>query len=173
MTTHPSQVHLPQDVQHAFRLAMGAVCTPVAVVTAFDRHRPHGTTVSAFTSLSMTPPMLLVSLDASSDLLTHVTEQRRFGVNVLASSQHALATNFARKGDDKFTGVDWSRSSELPRLSHAAGWVACELADLVPGGDHVIALGHVIDAGHTDDTPLTYHRRVFGTHSAFGREATS
>ncbi len=60
------------DLVADFRDAMATVCTPVAVVTAMDGERPHGTTVSAFASLSVDPPMVLVALDARSDLLTLV-----------------------------------------------------------------------------------------------------
>lgn len=154
------------SIQLAFRQSMASVCTPVSVVTAFEGSRPHGTTVSAFASLSMAPPMLLVSLDRSSDLLALITESRRFGVNVLASDQHELAINFARKGADKFGRAKWSRAYDLPRLVGAASWLACDLADLIPGGDHVIALGHVRDAVTADAAPLTYHQQIFGTHSA-------
>ncbi len=52
-----------QDFTTAFRDVMAGVCTPVTVVTALDGDRPHGTTVSAFASLSMAPPMVLVALD--------------------------------------------------------------------------------------------------------------
>lgn len=82
----------------AFRAAMAAVCTPVSVVTTMEDGLPYGTTVSAFTSLSLEPPMLLVSLDRNSDLLAMIRRTGRFGLNVLASSQPELAMNFARKG---------------------------------------------------------------------------
>lgn len=149
----------------AFREVMAGVCTPVSVVSGMDGDRPHGTTVSAFASLSMTPPMVLVSLDRGSDLLRLVQSTGRFGVNILASNQHKLALVFARKGADKFAGVDWSLRHGLPRLHGASGWLACELAQLVPGGDHLIALGTVVDAQVMAAPPLTYHARVFGTHS--------
>ncbi|HEY1665807.1 MAG TPA: flavin reductase family protein, partial [Trebonia sp.] len=85
-----------------FRDTLARVPTPVTVVTSHIDRRPHGTTVSAFSSLSLEPPMILVSLDQNSDLLKIIEESGRFGVNVLASGQQSLATTFARKGDDKF-----------------------------------------------------------------------
>ncbi|MEY1676332.1 flavin reductase family protein [Gordonia sp. ABKF26] len=150
-----------------FREVMARVCTPVAVVTAFDGPRAHGTTVSAFTSLSMGPPMILVSLDRGSDLLAIVRRTGRFGVNVLAHDQAEVALRFARKGDDKFDGVCWSDSAGLPRIDGASGWLACTTEALVDGGDHVVALGNVVATGTTPAPPLTYHDRVFGTHRAF------
>ncbi|MCZ4578136.1 flavin reductase family protein [Gordonia westfalica] len=150
-----------------FRDVMARVCTPVAVITAFDDERPHGTTVSAFTSLSMGPPMILVSLDRGSDLLSIIRRTGRFGVNVLAHDQADVALRFARKGADKFDGIAWSGSSALPRLDGASGWLACTTESLVDGGDHVVALGNIVETGLTPAAPLTYHDRVFGTHSAF------
>ena len=151
----------------AFREVMAGVATPVAVVTTVCDGLPHGTTVSAFASLSMEPPMVLVSLDRGSDLLARVQLTQRFGVNVLGAGQAALALAFARKGGaGKFTGVHWETDSGLPRLPGAPGWLACDVAALVDGGDHVIALGTVVSAGCVDVPPLTYHGRVFGTHAA-------
>ena len=153
-------------LRETFRDVMAGVCTPVSVVTAMAGARPHGTTVSAFASLSMTPPMVLVSLDRGSQLLTLVRASGRFGLNVLASTQSALALAFARKGDTKFDGVTWTQEDAVPRLHGAPGWLACEVAGLVEGGDHVIALGNVVSAERRMGPPLTYHARVFGTHSA-------
>lgn len=148
-----------------FRSVMAGVATPVSVVTAMDGDLPHGTTVSAFASLSMSPPMVLVSLDRGSDLLEIVRRSRRFGVNVLGSAQSALALAFARKGLDKFVGVAFDVDHGLPRLAGAPGWLACDVADLVVGGDHVVALGSVVGADTGHGSPLTYHARVFGTHA--------
>ncbi|EME66775.1 MULTISPECIES: flavin reductase family protein [Rhodococcus] len=155
-----------QEFTAEFRDVMASVCTPVTVVTALDGARPHGTTVSAFASLSLDPPMVLVALDRGSDLLTVVRSGGRFGVNVLGHGQDALALTFARKGTDKFDGVDWSLSAGVPRVDAAPGWLACRVADLVDGGDHVVVLGHVEAAARVDHPPLTYHQRTFGTHSA-------
>ena len=152
------------SVATAFREVMSRVATPVSVVTAFDGDRAHGTTVSAFASLSMDPPMMLVSLDRGSDLLSIIRKTRRFGVNVLAHDQGEIALRFARKGADKFTDTDWSSSSDLPRLHGAASWLACTCSSLVDGGDHMIALGEIIDATDAATDPLTYHARTFGTH---------
>jgi flavin reductase (DIM6/NTAB) family NADH-FMN oxidoreductase RutF len=148
-----------------YKDVMAAVCTPVSVVTAIADARPHGTTVSAFTSLSLDPPMLLVSLDRDSDLLALIRATGRFGVNVLGSRQSELALTFARKGATKFDGVEWTCAQGVPRLRGVVGWLACQLTDLVEGGDHIIALGTVVAAEVVPGPPLTYHARAFGTHA--------
>jgi flavin reductase (DIM6/NTAB) family NADH-FMN oxidoreductase RutF len=162
----------PADVDPgAFRAVMATVCTPVSVVTAMAGDRPHGSTVSAFASLSLNPPMVLVSLDLSSDLLRHIRDSGAFGLNILHDGQAALAASFARKGDDKFDGVSWVLQAGVPRLDGCSGWLGCTVDRLVDGGDHVVAFGRVIDAGQEAASPLTYHQRQFGTHQALPADA--
>jgi flavin reductase (DIM6/NTAB) family NADH-FMN oxidoreductase RutF len=148
-----------------FRDAMRQVATPVCVVTTLHASGPHGTTVSAFASLSMTPPMLMLSLDTSSRLLSHVSMGTRLGVNILAAGQQELAGRFAGKSDDKFGGVEWFVDSDAPRIADCHAWVAVDTRQIIPGGDHMVILGEVVEAeasvGHL---PLTYHDRTFGTH---------
>jgi flavin reductase (DIM6/NTAB) family NADH-FMN oxidoreductase RutF len=81
---------------------MASACSSVSVVTTVAAGVPHGTTVSAFCSLSVNPPMILVSLDNTSRLLCHVRDSGRFGLNLLASDQSDLARRFATKAGDKF-----------------------------------------------------------------------
>lgn len=154
-----------------FREALGAVCTPVSVVTSCHRGRPHGTTVSAFCSLSLSPPLILVALDRGSDLLAMVTESRAYAVNVLGHGQEELARRFARKGVDKFEGVEWELEEGLPRLAGAASWLRCRLEDLHEGGDHLVAVGLVEHAEGGDGDPLLYRRRAFGTLARLGTDA--
>jgi flavin reductase (DIM6/NTAB) family NADH-FMN oxidoreductase RutF len=149
-----------------FRDAMRQVAGPVCVVTSLNESGPHGTTVSAFASLSMNPPMVMLSLDNSSRLLARVAVGARLGVNILAADQFELASLFAGKADNKFDGVSWFTQSAAPRLAGCHAWVALDTRQIVPGGDHMVIMGEVIEAeagvGHL---PLTYHNRKFGTHT--------
>ena len=152
-------------IQATFKEVMGSVATPVSIVTATFGGLPYGTTVSAFASLSMNPPMVLVSLDRGSQTLELISQSGRFGLNILAAHQAATALAFAKKGGvEKFHGTRWHLDHDLPRIAGAPGWIACTVADLVDGGDHVIALGHVDAAELADGRPLVYHERTFGTH---------
>src|SRR4051794_4880213 len=74
---------IDESFRNLFRRSMADVATPVTVVTAFEGRRPQGTRVSASASLSRTPPMVLIVLDKSSQLLAVVERTRRFAVNVL------------------------------------------------------------------------------------------
>lgn len=158
--------HAPAAVADAFREVMAGVPTPVSVVTTLDGGRPHGTTVSAFTSLSMAPPMVLVSLDRRSGLLARLAEGTPFGLNVLGAGQADLALRFARSGPDGFADVAWRAEGGAARLLGSPGWLACRVARLVDGGDHVVVLGDVLAATPERGAPLTYHARTFGTHAA-------
>jgi flavin reductase (DIM6/NTAB) family NADH-FMN oxidoreductase RutF len=143
-----------------FRAALSAYATGVTVVTAIGENGPSGATANAVTSLSLDPPMMLACLDRGSRTLNAVRAQGRFGVNALPAGQEELARRFAGKGAeaDKWESVEWSESEELPRLLGALMWVACELRDLIDGGDHLILTGNVLAAESREGQPLLFHR---------------
>lgn len=147
-----------------FKDVMAGVGGPVTIVTAFDEGAPHGTTVTAFASLSLDPPMVTVALSENSALLPKIVRSGRFGVNVLTASQQGLAARFARPGVDRFAGANWRTDDGLPRLAGCLGWIACDVTQAVRGGDHYLVLGAVKDAQRSGpDAPLIYADRAFGT----------
>ena len=143
-----------------FRRALSEYATGVTVVTATGPGGPSGATANAVTSLSLDPPMMLACLDRGSRTLTSVRAQGRFGVNGLAAGQAELARRFSGKHPEgeKWDGVEWSESQGLPRLNGALIWVACELRDLIDGGDHLILTGKVLEAESAQGQPLLFHR---------------
>jgi flavin reductase (DIM6/NTAB) family NADH-FMN oxidoreductase RutF len=160
--------HVPDTgLQHDFRAAMGNVAGGVVVATTHDDRGPHGTTVSAFTSLSIDPPMVLVALDVRSSLLDRLEVGSPLGVNVLAAHQDQVALRFATKGRDRFADVGWSVDQGAPALDDRHAWIVGRVARLVEGGDHVVVLVDVVHAEAGAQAPLTYWRRTFGTHHAF------
>jgi flavin reductase (DIM6/NTAB) family NADH-FMN oxidoreductase RutF len=147
--------------QEAFRGAMGAIPTPVSIVTT-DLGVPHGTTVSAFASLSLDPPLVLVSLQDNSDLLEMIRQTKRFGLNVLAYNQAHIASTFAKRGIDRFADIDWEMDHGSPRLGGVASWTACRVSEFITAGDHVIISGLVESAFNADIAGLVYQHRRFG-----------
>jgi len=143
-----------------FREALAAYATGVTVVTAVGDGGPSGATANAVSSLSLDPPMMLACLDRGSRTLSSARAQGRFGVNALAAGQEELARRFASKDPepDKWEGVEWSERLELPQLAGALLWVACELRDLIDGGDHLILTGNVLEAESGEGQPLLFHR---------------
>jgi flavin reductase (DIM6/NTAB) family NADH-FMN oxidoreductase RutF len=146
-----------------FRAALGAYPTGVTVVTAIGSNGPSGATANAVSSLSLDPPMMLACLDRGSRTLTSVRAQGRFGVNALAAGQEELARRFSGKAPepDKWDGVDWTEQQGLPRLAGTLMWVACELRDLIDGGDHLILTGNVIEASSQEGRPLIFHHGAY------------
>jgi flavin reductase (DIM6/NTAB) family NADH-FMN oxidoreductase RutF len=155
--------HMVTDDQ--FRSLMAGVCAPVTVVTTAGADGPAGTTVSAFASLSLHPPLISVAFDRGSSLLGRIQRSGRFGVNILAHGQEEIAILFARRGADRFGTVRWHLENGLPRLHAASGWAACELYNDVEAGDHRLLFGLVTQASRSDAAPLVYADQTYGTHS--------
>lgn len=151
-----------------FRTAMGHFATGVAVVTAQGSDGPAGLTTNAVTSLSLDPTLLLVCFDNASRTLPVVQEARRFAVNVLSAGQGELAATFASKkiATEKFEQVTHTEAHGVPVLDGAVAWFACDLLELLPGGDHTIGIGEVTHAGAPGGEPLVFHRGRYATLGA-------
>jgi len=157
----------PMVTDDEFRSLMAGVCAPVTVVTTADADGPAGSTVSAFASLSLHPPLISVAFDQGSSLLGRIQRTGRFGVNILAHGQEDVAVLFARRGVDRFASVRWQPENGLPRLCAASGWAACELYNDVEAGDHRLLFGLITQARRSDAAPLVYADQTYGTHSRF------
>ena len=154
------------DLATGLRAAMGNLATGLTVVTTSDGGRPHGTTLSGVMSLSMDPPMVLLSLARTSSLLGRLSRGGRFGVNVLAAHQDQVALRFATRVHDRFADIPW-HDDGAPRIDGSHAWVLADVASTVPAGDHVLVLGDVVRAEAGTGRPLAYWQRTFGTHQAF------
>lgn len=159
-----SQVASPDFDPAVFRRVIGSFMSGVVVITASDGDEPYGMTVSAVSSLSMDPPMLLACLNATSRTQEVVTRTGAFAVNILAQGQGELAARFARSGlPDKFDGIGFRRGeSGAPLLDGALAAVECRVVEVVTGGTHRVFLGRVRHAEATDGSPLAYFRGRFG-----------
>ena len=144
------------DLAPAFRLAAGHFATGVTVVTSLG---PTGTTVNAVCSLSLHPPRFLVCFDRASRTLAAVRASHRLAVNVLAGDQRALAVRFAWADPevDKFEGVGYRPLGGLPVLDGAVAWMAGEVREILPGGDHEIAIVEAESLGAPGGKPLLFH----------------
>ncbi|HWI08312.1 MAG TPA: flavin reductase family protein [Solirubrobacteraceae bacterium] len=159
----------PADPVRVFRDTIGRFPTGVAIVTSIGPDGPAGMTTNAVTSLSLDPLLIIVCFEARSRTLDVVRATRRFGVNVLRADDEALATVFASKrvGPEKFEALTdrrWRKEHGVPVLDRAVAWIACELRELLPGGDHEIGIGAVAGTGTgTDSDPLVFHRGRYTT----------
>ena len=153
----------------ALRTCLGRFASGVAVVTMRGADgRPHGITVSSFTSVSLDPPVVLVSIQARA-LANELLRDRPFTVNVLGADQLAVAWHFAGKPDPALA-VDWVEEAGIARLRRSNAFFVCAPWRRVEAGDHVLYLGRVgrFDGGG-DRAPLLFHGSRF--HS-LGSELT-
>ena len=142
-----------------FRAAMGSLPTGVTVVTAGGPNGPAGATANAVGSLSIEPMLMLACLDRGSRTLLAVQAANRFGISVLHAGQEPIARSFATKAPvaDKWTGVAWHESDGIPAIDGALAFVACDLRDVIAGGDHVIVTGEVTALEMGEGDPLVFH----------------
>ena len=159
---------MPPPTTDEFRSAMAVMPTAVTVIAAVGERGPAGATANAVASLSLEPPLMLVCLDRGSRTLAAVRSSGRFSVNLLGAGDEVLARAFASKAPhaEKWAGIEWSEQEGSPRIAHSLAWIACELRDLIDGGDHVIVTGVVLDLAVTEDgPPLVFHH---GEYRALG-----
>jgi flavin reductase (DIM6/NTAB) family NADH-FMN oxidoreductase RutF len=152
--------------RHEFVASMAAFPTGVTVVTTLaEDGEPRGLTCNAFMSVSVEPPLVLVSLDATSNTLPALRSTRHFVVNFLTAGREALALLFATKHPEKFASVSVEPTAHgLPVLHEdSIAYVVCEVVDDIEAGDHVLFLGRVYEARPPDDdaVPLLYYRRSY------------
>ncbi|MGH3042300.1 MAG: flavin reductase family protein [Gaiellaceae bacterium] len=147
----------------AFRHAMSRLPTGVTVVTAFGADGHSGLTANAVVSLSLDPPLMLACLDRGSRTLRAVEHAGRFGVTVLASDQADVARAFSTKAEmqEKWEGIEWHERTGIPALDGGVAWVACELRDVLAGGDHVIVTGAVLDVAADGGDPLVFFEGAY------------
>jgi flavin reductase (DIM6/NTAB) family NADH-FMN oxidoreductase RutF len=144
----------------AFRDVCGRFATGVCAVTSFGADGPSGMTANAVTSLSLEPPLMIVCFDRTARTLGAVEHSRRFGVHFLAHDQERIAALFASKlpEPEKFEAVEWSERSGVPAPPGCLAGLACELRDLIVGGDHLIGVGEVVDLWAAPGEPLLFFR---------------
>jgi flavin reductase (DIM6/NTAB) family NADH-FMN oxidoreductase RutF len=150
--------------QTEFRQALGHFASGVTVITTQHQGQLHGTTVSSFCSLSLRPPLILVSIDLSATIHDLIVESEIFTVNILAEHAESLSQHFAKRIPDKFSTVPY-RLGQLgaPILEDALASLECHLVSRYPGGDHSIFIGEVVSAStHSHRQPLLYFRSKYG-----------
>ena len=150
---------MSQPTSTHYRETVANFPSGVTVVTTRDSGEDFGLTVSAFTSLSLDPPMVLVSIDRKSKSHQHLVEGAPIGISVLAAGHTDVAVQFARHVDDRFAGINIVRRGEqdIPFVGDAAAWFLGAVRDRYVGGDHIIITVAVRECGwHDGRRPLLY-----------------
>lgn len=142
-----------------FKLAMSHFVSGVTVVTTAVDGTLHGMTVASFASLSLHPPLVLICIEKGVKSHDAIAAAQKFGVSILGGDQAEISSRFASRRDDRFEGVA-VRTGELgvPLIEGAICTLECRLHDTLPGGDHTIFVGEVVDARTHESSPLVYFR---------------
>ena len=153
--------------KNQLRQVMGHFATGVTIITTLTKAgQIQGLTANAFTSVSLEPPLLLISVDKKAESYPAFEESRVFTVNILADDQEALSRRFAVSGGNKFEGIAYRIGANgAPILDGALAYIECTLYAAYDGGDHSIYLGEVQQAEITEGKPLVFYR---GGYRALG-----
>jgi flavin reductase (DIM6/NTAB) family NADH-FMN oxidoreductase RutF len=159
MPSSTSQALAPEfDIAH-FRQALSQFATGVTVITTrMDNGGFVGLTASSFNSVSLSPPLVLWSLSNEASTLPVFTDNSHYVINVLSASQAHLAEQFARRGVNRFQGVEFTLSrTGLPILNGVSAWFECHNRSRYPEGDHVIFVGEVEQCDVAPQPGLVFH----------------
>jgi flavin reductase (DIM6/NTAB) family NADH-FMN oxidoreductase RutF len=140
------------------RDCLGRFATGVTVLTYTVDGEVRGITVNAFSSISLDPPLVLVSVARNAKAAVHLAETP-FCVNVLNASQVGTALAFAGRPSDR--PVDWVDGNLVPRLAASHAWLECTPWNVYDGGDHVLILGEVQNLAFDDSEPLLFYSGGF------------
>ena len=151
-----------------FRRVLSHFATGVTLITTLDGDaRPTGLTASAFTSVSLQPPLVLVCVDHKAQCFPAILTAGRFAVNILGAEQEHLSRRFASARTDKFDGVTYEVSARgLPLIAGALARLECTTMSTHAEGDHTIFVGRVDGADVSAGEPLLYFR---GTYNRLDR----
>lgn len=141
-----------------FRSALGRFASGVTVVTTAYNNQPTGLTVSAFCSVSLDPPYILICVDKQSSANSVIQGANAFAVNILRHDQAELSNHFARRTENKFSSVKYVPGQlGMPLLQDTLGYLECSLAKQVDAGDHYIYVGQVENSAVVSGAePLLY-----------------
>ncbi|MDC1383515.1 flavin reductase family protein [Candidatus Puniceispirillum sp.] len=146
------------------RDAMGCYLTGVTIVTVAGSNKtPYGLTVNSFNSVSLSPPLILWSLDKRNDKLPLFSEAGGFAVNIMSARQLALCQKFAAAENDRFADCDWYFGPfGQPILSNALASLECKPWAEYDGGDHTIFVGEVMSIEQTDGKAAAFYKGKLG-----------
>jgi flavin reductase (DIM6/NTAB) family NADH-FMN oxidoreductase RutF len=150
-----------------FRCALGSFVSGVTVVTTWDDNRLYGLTVSAFSSLSIDPPLVLICVDKKTASHDAFTKSGAFAINILADDQENISRQFASRTPDKFQDIAYFMgANKAPILEGTVASMECLTVQAYEGGDHTIFIGEVQSSVVRDAQPLSYFRGGYRRLSA-------
>ncbi len=152
-----------------FREALAHFASGVVIVTAHSARGPVGFTASAFASVSLEPPLVLVCVGRQASSYPALLEATLFGVSILSEDLQWVAKQFARSGVDRFEGVRLEPGAPVPLVAGTLAQLVCRPETRHQAGDHCIVVGEVVASAASGGRPLVHYARQFG---AFTPDAT-
>ena len=147
-----------------FRTALGQFATGVCLVTVSDRESgPIALTANSLSSVSLAPPLVLWSLQNSSECFREFTENEHFGLSVLGMAHEAHSNHYARKDQHAINAQDFTIDRQgVPLFTEAVATFSCRLWAVHEAGDHHIIIGEVIRFTSSSQPPLIFHGGRYG-----------
>ena len=140
--------------QRAFRDTLGHYASGITIIGGLNDGEPVGFTCQSFYSVSAEPPLVSFSVMLNSTTYPRIRETGKFSVNVLAHEQHGISNQFARKGTDKWAGIEWTPTANgNPVIADTLMWLDCEIWAEHEAGDHSIVIGRVLGM-----SPAEWHK---------------
>jgi flavin reductase (DIM6/NTAB) family NADH-FMN oxidoreductase RutF len=150
----------------AFREALSRFASGVTIVTAHTTEGPIGFTASAFSSVSLEPPLVLVCVAKKASVHAGLVGASLFGISVLQEKQGWIAEQFARPGANRFERVELRALAAVPLIDGAIAELECSRYAIHDAGDHTILVGKVLQASTRAGRPLLHYARSFGGFAA-------
>ena len=155
------------DPAVALRQTLGMFATGVTVITTLVKEQVHGMTANAFMSVSLEPPLVLISVDRRTKMCNLLHEGQRFAVSILAADQRELSDRFAGRAGEDAPEPSFGIVHETPIVEGAAATFVAQVDRSYWGGDHSLFLGRVEYANHVEGSkPLLFHGGQYGLLSA-------
>ena len=148
-----------QNKQQKFRQVLGRFATGITVITCRTPDGElGGATVNSFASLSLNPPLVLWSIDKTSDQFAAFAQATHYAVNILSEDQQALSDHFAKPSTDKYNGLAYTHGLGGAPLfgDDICASLECRIDQRIEGGDHMILIGEVLQVCDYDKRPLLF-----------------
>lgn len=149
--------HIHESDAGVFRQTLGRFATGVTVITTMDKESVHGMTANAFCSVSLEPPLVLISIGKHSQMHRLLAQSRRYAVSILSKDQEELAQHFGGHSQEG-PPVPFVWHGGYPLIKGAIAYLACQIIDVHPAGDHTLYIGQVEHLGSGEEqAPLLYY----------------
>jgi flavin reductase (DIM6/NTAB) family NADH-FMN oxidoreductase RutF len=153
------------------RRTMGRFLTGVAVITTKSGEELHGMTINSLTSISLKPPILMISLNFGTRTGEALLESGKFAISILGAKQESIARRFAVRGGERFDGGEFDLTDNgIPVIKGALSQADCTVVNQYDIGDHQVFFGQVTSCRDRDGEGLAFNAGKFGSFKDFGHD---